>query len=521
MSIAQAEEMVQQKDCQPLIQQHEPGLDREALDQVAHELQQRISPLVCLESLDPKPWADYPRHQCESIFCEISGVTHLFDDEAGLLVAVNRLLNQQGLIGRAAIADSMGAAWALSHYLDCLPASYPVDLQTGFIAPPGDTSALSALPVEGLRIPVDTVHTLGRLGVESIGQLLRLPRSGLAPRLGMGLVKRIGQALGEYDEPMEVFRAPAEHWAALTLEYPTSDQEILADRIQRLTKEVRAGLATRLRGALRMTCRLDLTAHPPLTLKIGLFAPTIDADHLSGLIINQLESKRLAACVERLTLSVTHTGPLRTAQQSLFDTDTASAQSAMSGSELSRLVDSLSSRLGREFVLAVQFENDPLPEKAYSVRPLAGNSHSFRKSTFIRTPQNLKSSRSIHSNFKSVQSIAFEAHQPSPDDAMRRPLSLLPNPVPLAVARETGSFCRSLSTPQLPSRIRLSGVVHQIVRHWGPERIETGWWKGPCTRRDYYRIETDSGCWWWIFRDLVSKSQDPDARYHWMLHGHF
>ncbi len=146
--------------------------------------------------------------------CEITGVTHLFGDEAGLLQAVDKLLASRKIIGTMAIADSVGAAWAVAHYANsggrgsarakdfgaagALPAH---------IIPPGETrQAIETLPVESLRIGEETVATLSRLGVHFIGQLLRLPRAGLAPRLGKSLVRRIEQALGEVDEPIAVYR---------------------------------------------------------------------------------------------------------------------------------------------------------------------------------------------------------------------------------------------------------------------------------------------------------------------------
>ena len=328
---------------------------------------------------------------------------------------------------------------------------------------------------------------------------------------------------------------------SLALEYPTDDQEILADRIERLMKKVRAGLATRQRGALRMTCRLDLSAHPPLTLEIGLFAPTIDADHLSGLMIHRLEAKKLPSCVERLTVSVTLSGPLRTAQSLLFDNPSYAADASMTctgGSAISRLVDSLSGRLGRDAVLGVQIEKNPLPEKAFRVSPLAGHSNRSRPSSaFFRSRRTAKSSPDspsrvsisdqnrwlTHSTDHEFSMSDSTSYQPSPDDAMRRPLSLLAEPIPLAIAFGDGPFFWNVSSPRLPSRIRLDGVIHHVAAHWGPERIETGWWKGPSIRRDYYRIETDRGRWWWIFRNLVSKAQAQgiNSRYRWMLHGRF
>ena len=47
--------------------------------------------------------------------------------------------------------------------------------------------------------------------------------------------------------------------------------------------------------------------------------------------------------------------------------------------------------------------------------------------------------------------------------------------------------------------------------HWGPERIETGWWRGASVRRDYYRVQTEESLRFWLFRNLA------DDR--WYLHG--
>ena len=524
-----------------LSQPHDIRLDQETLQQIACSFQQQISPLVAVEALDDRPWAGHSRHQSESLLCDITGIAHLFDGEAGLLAAADQLLAALGISGAMAIADCVGTAWALSHHL-------PTG-QNSFIAPTGTTrEVIESLPIESLRIWPDTAATLSRLGIEYVGQLLRLPRGGLATRLGHPLVRRIEQALGEVDEPLGVYHAPAEHVAVMTLEYPTSDQRILADRIERLTKKIRAGLATCQRGALRMACRLDLAAHPPLTLEIGLFAPTIDAGHLTGLMVNQLETKKLPASVQRLTLCVPLSGPLRNTQACLFDTFSSDAKHAgdcLSGPAISRLIDSLSGRLGRDCVVGVEIEDDPLPEQAFRVSPLAGNSTPLKKqpygksvsSTSVRPKRSTKSSSRSSSRSNSLiqhsrrqhfadtvdSSTSSESYEPSPDDAMRRPLSLFSEPIPIAVAADHGPFSLSVSSPSLPSRIRLGGKVHCIAHYWGPERIETGWWQGPSIRRDYYRIETDSGRWWWIFRNLISKTQVSNnaSRYRWMLHGQF
>ena len=52
-----------------------------------------------------------------------------------------------------------------------------------------------------------------------------------------------------------------------------------------------------------------------------------------------------------------------------------------------------------------------------------------------------------------------------------------------------------------------------VVQSWGPERIETGWWRGRPVGRDYYGVETASAARFWLFRRL------RDGK--WFLHGMF
>jgi protein ImuB len=59
--------------------------------------------------------------------------------------------------------------------------------------------------------------------------------------------------------------------------------------------------------------------------------------------------------------------------------------------------------------------------------------------------------------------------------------------------------------------IPLRGALRVIS---GPERLETGWWDGGDTRRDYYVLETELGQRAWAFCA-------PGEQSGWMLHGWF
>jgi protein ImuB len=78
-------------------------------------------------------------------------------------------------------------------------------------------------------------------------------------------------------------------------------------------------------------------------------------------------------------------------------------------------------------------------------------------------------------------------------------------PLPLAVV--------ALAPDGPPVQLLFAQQTHRVARCWGPERIETGWWRGYSVRRDYYRLETDQGHWFWVFRHL------HDGQ--WFLHGMF
>ena len=158
----------------PALRPHEPRADREALTELA-VVCQRFTPRVALEAED----------QPESLLLDIAGCEHLFGGDAPLAEEVAAELEARGYRPRVAIADTPGAAWALAHYGrrgdvagrgTILPAGAPLP------------TLLSSLPAVALRLPPDLLHKLRRLGLATIGAILRLPRETLPARFGPGLL---------------------------------------------------------------------------------------------------------------------------------------------------------------------------------------------------------------------------------------------------------------------------------------------------------------------------------------------
>jgi protein ImuB len=501
--------------CSPLppswVQPHDAALDRAALVQLAEQLQSEVSPLIALEPLDAFPWAGHPLHQPASLLCDISGVSHLFGGEAGLLRRADSLLGRQGLLTRLAIADTAGAAWGWAHYHDRLQ-------EETRSLPIGELPRrLHPLPIEALRIDVATATTLHRLGVNTLGALRGFPRAGLASRLGPRLLKRMAQAFGEVDEPLPFHHGQPENRHQLELEYPTADLAILRDRLEGLIARTCRQLSDSHQGALRVECQLDSDDREPCSLEVGLFAPTADPLHLQRLLLGRLETHRLSAPVTRLSVAVTLTAPLGAVQAALFvHRSDAVDETDAQRRELARLVDTLSSRLGRQAVYGVRLQKTPLPEKAFTLFPLTARTRR-RQSRRKAKPAPMAADSSVHPEAEA--SPEEEARSIGPEDPLRRPLVLLPHPLPLLPLHESGRD----TFHTCPDRFRLGNQIHHIVQAWGPERIETGWWHGPTIRRDYYRLLTDRGECWWVFQDLASQPTAPEKSHHsvWMLHGRF
>ncbi|MCO8124836.1 DNA polymerase Y family protein [Stieleria sp. TO1_6] len=517
IAIAQATELVTSQirraatndSLPPVVCEHDPVADSVALDQLAANLQSELSPLVAIETLGKRRWAGQVLLEPDTLFCDLSGVTHLFDGEPGILAAARRCLQTFGWEGQLAIADNAAAAWALAHY----------NHSANFIS--NDLIAdIQPLSVNGLRIETETKHTLDRLGIDTIGGLLRLPRGGLAQRLGDGIVRRLAEVLGEVDVPLRFYHAEQQHQSITTLEYPTDDLSIIADRVNRLTATVIASLSASRRGALRLVCHLGLADQTRRKTVVGLFAPTLDQKHIQGLIQSGIESLSLASPICKIGLTVLQSATLQTQQQSLFASSQANedeadawGQDSASKQSLGRLIDTLSGRLGSDAVLGIRLSDNPLPERAY--RTYCLTDHQTRKA-LKRLPSK---QRRVHRTADDDRASSRHFYSaPTRHDTRRRPMKLLRSPLPLRpipASNSTASGRQNTASLQdrLPS-FELSGRLHRIVYYWGPERIETGWWDGPSVRRDYYRVETDSGHLWWIFRDLATDGK-------WFLHGRF
>ena len=441
--------------------------DHKALEELAVWCHQ-FSPLVGLAEEEP----------VETLLLDVTGIAPLFGGEQALNHQITTAFRQQSLIVQVGLANTVGAAWALAHYFSVgrnEPCAVPAIKTSSDSSLPelrGACSGLLELPIEALRLPPAIVETLTRLGLERIGDLLPLPRNELKARFGAALLQRLDQALGKQPEIISQIQSPSDFTVEWLFEHPIAQQSIIQQVIRQLIERLCFMLLKQGKGSLQLSYRLTLLDHQPATFEVGCFRPSADANHLGKLTEMQLERLVLREPVTSIAICSTRHARLSQQQKELFDDDSIRRDSPLVAS----LIDRMAGRLGRQAIVRCVLQSDAQPEKAYRYEPLVGGSGS-RKRNSNRSPFSL----------------------------LDRPLHLLAKPVALE------SY--TVASNGSPSQFQYGGEQHTVSRHWGPERIETGWWRQRGVRRDYYRVETTQGFRFWIFRSL------QDER--WFLHGAF
>jgi protein ImuB len=458
-------------------------VDRAALETLAAWCDQ-FSPTAGLEESDSP----------ESLLLDITGLAPLFHGEEALAELVVQEFERRGYNVSVTVADTLGAAWAAAHYrqeeIGSSEESSPSAIHHS-------STLQHSLPVEALRLTTETIALLRELGLTEIGQLLALPRASLASRFGRDLVLRLAQFLGEAPEMIRVCHPPPVFQAEDSFEEPTGSRQMIELLLERQVEQVARSLSARQEGARQLVCRLRCASDAVVAVSVGLFQPSAAARHLFNLLHTRLERLALSEPVSAVGIEVTATDPLECRQQELFTTGTQPDAPR----QLAMLIDRLSSRLGREAVLCPSLRADAQPEFAWTSEPLT---HTRRTRSLSSYPLSIGASRKKKSPRRKRQAPPHFSMAHSPF-ALSRPLFLAPRPLPLAVI--------SIVPDGPPLALRWLGEEQRIARHWGPERIETGWWRHRGVRRDYYRVETTAGQRYWLFRRL------PDGQ--WFLHGWF
>jgi protein ImuB len=352
------------------------------------------------------------------------------------------------------------------------------------VPPGGETDALRLLPVAALRLSDEAQGLLRRLGFRQIGELIDQPRAPFAARFEEDYLRRLDQALGHAREPLvSVVPAPVYRAQTQFLEPIMSADHVLHAATQ-LLKDLTPALAHDDAGARVLRLLLFRVDGGVATVDLGLAAPSRDPTHIARLI--DLRLARLGSGLdaefgfEAAAMHVVVAEPLPARQSGLLVDEDNPAPDG-----LAHLIDRLQQRLGPGAVQRLHSRQSHTPERAEQsceARPEPTVVDLLPAATAVNAP------------------------------CAPRPLLLLPRPEAADVL--------ALIPDGPPRRFRWRGVMHQVARVDGPERVTPEWWRRTQeTERDYFIVEDTEGRRFWLYRDGLYES--AAATPTWFVHGLF
>jgi protein ImuB len=427
------------------------------------DLCQRYTPLVACNPPD-------------GILLDITGCTHLFGSEDKLLHDLVGRIEGFGFNTRAAIASTIGAAWAAAHFA------------SGVITPKGsERKLLASLPLAALRLPEDTVAALARVGLKCINEILDLPRAPLAARFDTDLLRQLDRALGEETEPLSPRLPVPAYISEKNFFDPIAREEDVLATIEHLAARLSHMLAARGDGARQIELALFRTDGVVKRVRTGTSRPLRDAQAIRMLFAEQLAAlgdevdPGFGFDLARLSVFVAEPCP---DEQIGF----AAPESVR---ELDRLVDRLSARLGPRRITRLACRESHIPELAATAMP-------------AQTASSVSNGWNAFRTFRNETGLSA------------RPLRLFARPEPLLDVI-------ALVPDGPPLRFRWRRAWHEVIAVEGPERIEGAWWNedGGGLGRDYFQVEDKTGLRFWVFRAGHYHHSAPDHPLmpRWFLHG--
>ncbi|HVI05077.1 MAG TPA: DNA polymerase Y family protein [Sphingomicrobium sp.] len=406
-------------------------------------------------------WSPLVEAEADDLKLDVSGVAHLFGGEHRLVKDIERRFFELGFSTSIAIAPTAAASWAFAHHAPCL--CNPDEIE----------AKMAPLHVSALRLDPETVRTLERLGLKTIGALAGVPRLALARRFreAKNVVDALDRAFGRKREPLVAARSDPPPCAALRLEEPATHPEAAVQALERLIPLLVYKLEQRRLGARRLSLTGYRVDGSVAIASVATAIPSREPKHLQRLLTDKAAALDPEFGFDAFALQSDWNEDLGAAQESLVDEPSGER-------ELARLVDRLTVKLGPRAICRPQAQKSHVPERA---------------SGWIS---------------------ALAKPQPIALPPLVRPQRLLDRPEAIDVI---------YATPQgMPRRFVWRRAVHDIRRAEGPERIAPEWWRQPSSSRlrDYYRVEDAQGRRYWIYREgLLGDGRGGVPA--WFIHGLF
>ena len=449
---------------QPLhIAPHEPARDARKLQKLA-DWSLRFAPVV-------QPDGD------DGLLLDVTGCGRIY---GGQKRAVNRIAGAIARLGfsvQAAIASTVGAAWAVSHFPPRLKHHSDDRTLHAFIIPDDQLiEILAPLPLAALRLDESTVLALHEVAVDTIGDLLAIDRAELADRFDPSLLRRLDETFGHAFEPINPTDPVELPGVERRFDGPVKQLEAIQITVRGLLELLAADLQRCRLGVTLVQMNVERYDAPGISRMVSLSRPSADAHHLWTLFAPQVERLNLGHGVEMIRLVAAQTQLLGHDQDVIWPDD-PTRRASPTDQAVGQMIDRMISRLGGDRVCRLSLGDTHVPEAAASFEP------------WDRQPRN---SQARTSNVITADRPSLLNHRP----------------------QRVQVVCLSPDGPVVS--MRYCDQHRAIVTSIGPERIAGRWWllDGPSLaspQRDYFKVQDEQGVWWWLYRQTHTSQ--------WFCHG--
>ncbi|MEW6984277.1 DNA polymerase Y family protein [Colwelliaceae bacterium 6471] len=239
------------------------------------------------------------------------------------------------------------------------------------------------------ELSVATIEKLRRVGITTISALLNITLTDLAKRFDLELVNYVGRLTGQLKHPLNFYRPSEAFKHRLELLFEIDNLQWLAKPLSILLTKLEYFLKKRNLITHEITLLLHQRDHGDLELTIHSAQGEYQSQKWLTLSQLTVESIKLLAPVQSITLLVKHSMPLNPLVEDLFST----AKGVYSPEEL---VSVLQAKLGKQAVQGMHLTEDPRPERSTEIcLPLSHTSYcqhqayKLRPSLLLPRPQRL------------------------------------------------------------------------------------------------------------------------------------
>lgn len=395
----------------------------------------------------------------DGLLLDMTGCAHLWGGEKEYLKEIVLKLRTSGYDVRAAIADTIGTAWAVARFGRVTP----------LINAGEQAAALATLPPTALRLEPTIVQRLEKLGLYTIGSFMHMPREVLRRRFGTLLLKRLDQALGTEDELIIPVQLPEPFQERLPCLTPVRTAKGIEMALESLLEKLSKRLAAEGKGLRTCILKCFRVDNNIQQISISTGRASRHTAHLCKLFEIKIATLRPDLGFELFLLEASVVEDLSAEQEALWNSNGDHDDPAVA-----ELLDRLVIKVG-----------------AGTIRRYLPDEHYWPE--------------------RSVK-LAFSLQEKPTTDwrtDLPRPIHLLPQPESITV---------TVPIPDYPPMLfHYGGKLHKVKRADGPERIEQEWWIEEGLYRDYYCVEDENGRRYWLFRLGHYDSGEPK----WFLHGFF